>query len=212
MAGNHVSFPLGTSPELPLAAGSSSPVKSKRYSIRDYGSTLVAETSVDVAVHNATSTAFSILAKYIFGKDKPQLKIMVSGLVFHPNFLLEESQSLTADCHLTTTLLIQFTIPETFKVRDVPAPLNPLVRVRQVPPRKVAVYSYSGSWNETRYRKEIGIFLSELESNKITTVGVPTIALCKSPFYMWFLRKNEIWLEILPPIRSESPSDIDDNG
>jgi hypothetical protein len=70
--------------------------------------------------------------------------------------------------------------------------------LRQLPARKVAVYSYSGSWSESRYKDKLASFKEDLKKDGLETIGEPVLARFNSPFQLWFLRRNEIWLEVKP--------------
>lgn len=61
----------------------------------------------------------------------------------------------------------------------------------------IAVFSYSGSWSEDRYKRKLAEFRSTLEQDQVKTLGEPIFARFNSPFQLWFLRRNEIWLEVV---------------
>ena len=92
--------------------------------------------------------------------------------------------------------LVQFTMPKTYQMDNLPTPLDKRVKLREVPARKIAVYSYSGSWSEERFKEKLRIFQEELKKDGINTIGEPVFARYNSPFRLWFLRRNEIWLEL----------------
>jgi len=87
-------------------------------------------------------------------------------------------------------------MPEKYTLETLPKPDDQKVQLRQLPARKVAVYTYSGSWSESRYTEKLLSFKLELKNDKINTIGEPTLARYNSPFQLWFLRRNEIWLEV----------------
>ena len=87
-------------------------------------------------------------------------------------------------------------MPKTYTLETLPIPDDPKVIIRQTPARKVAVFTYSGSWSESRYLEKLSEFQEELKKNNIQTIGEPILARFNSPFQLWFLRRNEIWIEI----------------
>jgi hypothetical protein len=68
--------------------------------------------------------------------------------------------------------------------------------LREIPAKSVAVYSYSGSWSEERFDQKLADFRAALNKDGLQTVGEPIFARFNSPFQIWFLRRNEIWLEL----------------
>ncbi len=171
--------------------------KNDRYEIRAYESTLVAETVVDAEFDEAGNQAFRILADYIFGNNTSQTKIEMTAPVAQ---VKSEKIEMTAPVNLTKSgsgFLVQFTMPAKFNMQNLPKPKDERVRIREIPGRKVAVFGYSGSWSESRYKSKLGEFVSALEKDGVKTVGEPVFARFNSPFRLWFLRRNEIWFEVV---------------
>jgi hypothetical protein len=61
----------------------------------------------------------------------------------------------------------------------------------------MAVRRYSGTWSEDRYRKNEKILFDAIKREGLKAVGVPFFARYNAPFSLWFLRRNEVWIEIL---------------
>ena len=171
--------------------------KNDHYEIRSYEPTIVAETLVEGNFDDAGNLAFRILADYIFGKNKTKQKIDMTAPVAQQE--ISEKIAMTAPVSQTKDPrghLVQFTMPANFTMETLPEPLDSRVKLKQVGPRKVAVYSYSGSWSESRYKEKLAEFNLELIKNQVSTKGEPIFARYNSPFQLWFLRRNEIWLEV----------------
>ena len=176
-------------------------VKSKtdQFEIRSYDSTIVAETFVDADFDNAGNAAFRILADYIFGNNTSKTKIEMTAPVTQQNN--SEKISMTAPVTQSQNAgghLVQFTMPANYTMQTLPIPNDSRVVLREILPRTVAVFSYSGSWSETHYNEKLEQFKLALDKNNIKTVGKPVFARFNSPFQIWFLRRNEIWIEIQP--------------
>jgi hypothetical protein len=77
-----------------------------------------------------------------------------------------------------------------------PKPTNPDIRLVQRPERVMAVHRYSGTWSEERYAEHEQILLEALAIDRVQTKGVPVFARYNAPFTPWFLRRNEIMIEI----------------
>lgn len=172
--------------------------KSDHFEIRLYESTTVAETVVEADFDEAGNKAFRILADYIFGNNKSKAKIdMTAPVAQQPT---SEKIEMTAPVSQIQDLrgqLVQFTMPDSFTLETLPEPNDPRVHLRKIEPRRVAVYSYSGSWSESRFKSKLAEFTSELLKNNVKTIGAPIFARFNSPFQIWFLRRNEIWLEVV---------------
>jgi hypothetical protein len=169
--------------------------KASDYEVRKYGVTLVAETKIEGDFESAGNKAFRILADYIFGNNTTQTKIEMTTPVAQQS----EKIAMTAPVTLakdTAGYLVQFTMPEKYNMQTIPKPMDGRVVLRESPARKVAVYTYSGSWSEERYNEKLKSFLASLETNSVKTIGNPIFARFNSPFQLWFLRRNEIWIEV----------------
>ena len=171
--------------------------KAAHYEVRKYGSTVVAETMVESDFENAGSQAFRILAGYIFGANQSKTKIAMTAPVNQE--AVPEKNAISAPVNQSKSksgYLVQFTMPKNYSLEALPIPDDKRVLLRRVPARKVAVYSYSGSWSESRYREKLALFKSDLEMDNIRTAGEFVLARFNSPFQLWFLRRNEIWIQV----------------
>jgi hypothetical protein len=176
--------------------------KTASYEVRKYGAMLVAETQVEASFSDSGNKAFKILADYIFGNNRSKVKIeMTAPVTQRPR---SEKISMTApvtQIESSSGFLIQFTMPKIWSLESLPEPNDARVQIREIPARRVAVYSYSGSWSESRYKKKLAEFYSALQKDNLKTQGEPVFARFNSPFQIWFLRRNEIWLELAETAR-----------
>lgn len=79
-----------------------------------------------------------------------------------------------------------------------------------VPARTVAVRRYSGFWSERNYRKQETLLLSALTTDNIKTRGAPLLARYNGPFTPWFLRRNEVMIDVDPAsVRAAAPAGIE---
>lgn len=176
--------------------------KAAHYEIRKYAATLVAETQIDAKFDEAGNKAFRILANYIFGDNKSKTKIaMTAPVTQQSEQTVSEKIAMTAPVNQIKNengFLIQFTMPEKFTMATLPVPNDPRVKIREIPARRVAVYKYSGGWSESRYKTKLANLRAELQKDGLQTVGEPVFARYNPPFQLWFLRRNEIWLNLAP--------------
>ena len=172
-------------------------IKKDEYEIRKYGATLVAETEVEAEFDDAGNRAFRILADYIFGKNKTKTKIDMTAPVSQTS--KSEKIEMTAPVSLSKAergFRVQFTMPSSFTMATLPEPIDPRVQLREIPERRVAVLRYSGSWSQTRYEGKLKTLKEALAADGVKTIGEPIFARFNSPFQIWFLRRNEIWIEV----------------
>jgi hypothetical protein len=168
------------------------------YEIRSYGPILVAETKVEADFENAGNQAFRILAGYIFGANQTKTKIAMTAPVNQE--IASEKIAMTAPVTQSrgpAGFLVQFTMPKKYSMETLPIPNDSRVHLRQLPARKMAVYRYSGSWSESRYNEKLASFREELKNDGQVAAGDPVLARYNSPFQFWFLRRNEIWIEVI---------------
>ncbi len=171
-------------------------IKKELYEIRNYESTIVAETTVKADFDEAGNKAFRILADYIFGNNTSKEKIAMTAPVAQAK---SEKIAMTAPVSLSENdqgFLVQFAMPSKFTMESLPKPKDDRVILREIPTRKVAVFGYSGSWSEERYKRKLAEFTAALDKDKIKAIGKPVFARFNSPFQLWFLRRNEIWIEV----------------
>jgi hypothetical protein len=171
--------------------------KSENYEVRSYGPVLVAETTVEADFESAGNQAFRILAGYIFGGNQSKTKIAMTAPVNQK--AASEKIEMTAPVTQAkgpSGFLVQFTMPKVYSLETLPIPNDSRVQLRQIPARKIAVYGYSGSWSESRYNEKLASFREELKRDGRVVAGEPVLARFDSPFRLWFLRRNEIWIEV----------------
>ena len=174
-------------------------IQNDDYEVREYKALIVAQVIVNEDFENAGNTGFRILAAYIFGGNQSKTKIAMTAPVGQVAQVQSEKIAMTAPVALfknESGFAVQFTMPKNFTLETLPAPNDSRVKLIEIPPRKVAVYRYSGSWSESRYQEKLAQFREALKKNSVVTQGDPIFARFNSPFMIWFLRRNEIWINL----------------
>lgn len=171
-------------------------IKNDRYEIREYKETLIAETEVEADFNDAGNEAFRILASFIFGNNVSKTEIAMTAPVTQ-----QKSEKIAMTAPVTQEkkggkFVVSFTMPSKYTFDTLPQPQDKRVQIRVLPPRKVAVFSYSGSWSEAKYNDKLAVFQNYLRADGIKTQGSPVFARFNSPWSLWFLRRNEIWQEV----------------
>jgi len=173
-------------------------LETKHYEVRRYQPYIVAEVDVDDDFKRAGNSAFRVLAGYIFGDNEPQQKMEMTAPV-------ESSQGVRMNMTAPVTsrsgngdgpYTYAFVMERKYTMDTLPKPDNPDIRLVQRPERVIAVHRYSGGWGEARYREHEKILLDALAEDRIGITGSPVFARYNAPYTPWFLRRNEIMVEI----------------
>jgi hypothetical protein len=167
--------------------------------LREYAPYTVAEVLVVADANDAGNRAFPILAGYIFGKNKGERKMAMTAPVTQAAVPMK--LEMTAPVTQTPTAggyLVQFVLPKGITTANAPEPLDSRVILRDVPPKRVAVIRYSGFWSETNYNEHLAQLQKGLRAATIAWTGEPVLSRYDPPFTPWFLRRNEIWLDLAP--------------
>jgi hypothetical protein len=72
-----------------------------------------------------------------------------------------------------STWVIQFMMPSEYARDTLPEPLDPAVRFREVPARRVVPLQYSGTWSEERYLEKLAELRAAMEKEGLRAVGEP---------------------------------------
>ena len=173
------------------------------FELRRYSPYIVAETVVSGKFDDAGNKAFRILFKYISGDNPKKTEIPMTAPVNQsPIKKSREKIEMTAPVEQTPhgktadTYVFSFVMPSKYTMENLPSPADPRVKFRQVNSRLLAALTYSGTWSEKRYRQHEAALLEAVKSAGFVTVGEPIFARYNSPFTLWFLRKNEVLVEV----------------
>lgn len=165
--------------------------------VRLYAPYVVAEVTVAGPAEDAGSAAFPILAGYIFGNNKGERKLEMTAPVTQAAAPVK--LEMTAPVTQSATeggFVVQFVLPSDVTLDTAPEPMDPRVRLRQVPTHRVAVILYSGFWTQANHEEHLVKLQSILQSADIEWVGEPMLSRYDPPYKPWFLRRNEIWLAL----------------
>jgi len=167
--------------------------------VRQYAAYAVAEVAVAGPAGEAGNQAFPILAGYIFGKNKGDRKFAMTA----PVTQVAAPVKLEMTAPVTQTagpggFVVQFVLPRGVTVASAPEPLDTRVQLREVLPSQVAVIRYSGFWSESNYAEHLAQLQAALRAADLAWTGEPTYARYNAPFTLWFMRRNEIWLHLVP--------------
>ncbi|ALE92342.1 heme-binding protein [Arthrobacter alpinus] len=175
------------------------------FEVRRYSEHLLAEVLVEGAFEDAGNLAFRYLFAYINGENQANQKVPMTAPVVQD--AAPEKISMTApvlqqavegqgdDCG-TPKFRIAFVLPEGFTIESAPWPTNPRVHLRTVPESLAAVIRFNGRWSNVRYQQHLQSLRTALREAGLASIGAPRFARFDPPFKPWWLRHNEIVLDL----------------
>jgi len=178
--------------------------KNDIFELREYKPYIVAQTQVSGDFDDMGAKAFRILFKYISGYNQTKQNIEMTSPV-----LAESSTQEGEKIAMTTpviqemdknsqTALYSFVMPGGSSLASLPLPLDSRISLKEITTKTLAIRSFSGFWSEYNYEENVKILLDALNKANIETIGKPNFARYNSPFTLWFMRRNEIMIEVQP--------------
>ena len=167
----------------------------ENFEVRRYEPYLVAEAVVSAKPEDAGNEGFRILAAYIFGQNKGERKIAMTDPVAQAPTKIAMTTPVVQS-QTSNGYVVRFMMPREFTLETLPQPNDARVTLRVVPARTLAVLSYSGTWSQTGYEAHLKTLQDALIQAGKSWHGEPTWARYDPPWTLWFLRRNEIWLEL----------------
>ncbi|MGA7207099.1 MAG: heme-binding protein [Specibacter sp.] len=188
--------------------------KYDQFEVRRYPEHLLAEINSGGSFEGAGNRGFRDLFSYISGENQATQKISMTAPVVQG--LSSEMLEITApvlqevfatqdDDQKTPKFRIAFVLPEDFTLENAPSPTNPNVHLRPVPAGLAAAIRFSGGWSTRNYQRHLRMLRIALKETGLTSLGTPRFARFDPPFKPWFMRHNEILLDLEEP----SPSGKD---
>lgn len=151
--------------------------------IRRYPSLVIAQ------VDDYGDRGFNILFNFISGKNKKKSEITMTAPV------ISERIAMTAPV-ISEKNSLAFIMPEEYTIEITPNPIDDRIKLIQVPSRTIAILRFSGRWSDSGFGKKSAKLLEELKKAGIKTVGSVFSMRYNGPFTLWFLRRNEVAVEI----------------
>jgi hypothetical protein len=162
---------------------------------------VVAETFVEGDFEDVGSEGFRRLVDYIGGANRTQARIsMTAPVVQEP---ASEEIAMTAPVaqeKVGDRYRVTFVMPSGYTLESLPQPTDTRIRLRAEPGRKVAAIRYSGFWSRSRYDDHERSLREWIQRRGLESVGEPVWARYDPPFMPWFLRRNEILIEVREPV------------
>lgn len=168
------------------------------FELRRYPEHVVAETIVrDVSFEDAGSRAFRSLFGYIQGENTAQQSIeMTAPVVQSTSSRIAMTAPVVQEKH-DDGFVVAFVLPAAMTEATAPRPARSEVTLRTVPERLVAVARFSGRWTRASWQSHREDLLSAVTIAGLTTVGEPRFARFDPPYTPWFLRRNEVLIDVV---------------
>lgn len=168
------------------------------FELREYAPQVLAEIIVDGDLEGAGNKAFRPLFRYISGDNKARNKIAMTAPVSQEQ--QGEKISMTAPVSqqpLQGKWAVSFMMPASYTMETLPIPDDENIKLRQIPPRRVAAVRYSGFWSEEKYLLHKEKLEKWITDNRYSVNGEPVWARYNPPFTLWFMRRNEILIPVI---------------
>lgn len=177
------------------------------FEVRRYPAHLLAEVTVEGTFEQAGNRAFRYLFSYIGGENQASQKVAMTAPVVQDTAAQKISmtapvlqQSGAAQEHGdgdgVPKFRVAFVLPEGFTIENAPRPSNPRVHLATVPESLAAVIRFSGRWSAGNYQRHLQTLRIAVKESGLVPIGPPRFARFDPPFKPWFLRHNEIVLDL----------------
>ncbi len=151
--------------------------------IRHYNKLIIAK------VDDYGDGGFNLLFDFISGNNSSKSNMEMTSPVISRNIdmtspVLSEKES------------IAFVMPEEYTLENIPTPNDKRVRIEEIPERNIAVLKFSGRWTSSNFEEKSEQLLRRLKKLEIQTKGNLFSMRYNGPLTPWFLRRNEVAIEI----------------
>ena len=164
------------------------------FELRQYAPMIVAEVYVDGDMSDAGSKGFRFIAGYIFGKNQSKTKLADDQQG-------SEKIAMTAPVTMETQKTspgqwrMFFVMPSKYTLANLPTPTSPEVKLREIPPQKKAVITYTGFNSEEKTQEKAQELRTWLKAKNIAPTSEPQLARYNPPWSIPFLRRNEVMFD-----------------
>jgi len=162
----------------------------KDFELRDYGSIIIAKTTLERDFSQSNSIGFQRVASYIFGGNDKNIKIeMTAPVMTSFNSLNQNEQE------------VSFVMPKKHNLSTLPLSIRKDVKIKQRELGIVAAISFGGWATQEKVDKYIKKLKVLMENEKLKTSNEIIIAQYNSPWIIPPFRKNEILIPLHKKIK-----------
>ncbi|MEM7165150.1 MAG: heme-binding protein [Planctomycetota bacterium] len=165
--------------------------------IRQYETLVLVETDENGSISDTEESAFWRLFRYISGaNDGARSVAMTAPVVQEPQPQKIEMTAPVLQSATDAGWRMAFVLPSEYTIETAPQPTDPGVRLREVRGARVAAIRYSGFRTDAKYASNTERLRDWLAQNQIEERSQPRYAGYDPPFTLWFLRRNEILIDV----------------
>lgn len=174
------------------------------FEVRVYAPRIVAQTTVRGSSRDASNRGFRILANYIFGANQAQASIAMTAPVEMEPVAVNKGTAIEMTAPVESkaqgdSWVVTFTMPSKWTMETLPVPNDKRVIIRELPPARFAVHRFSGSPSMSKVDVRMEEMVAQVRAAGLDTTGTkPSYARYDPPWTPWFMRRNEIWIELTP--------------
>ena len=160
--------------------------------IRQYAPRIAAETAVNGSEMEARSAGFRRLAGYIFGNNRSRSKVAMTAPVAQAKEEIAMTAPVAQARDASGQWTIQFFMPAKYTMETLPQPLDPAVRLVNVPSEMIAVLRFSGSTAPDAVEARERELLRELKGSAWQPTGTAVAWFYDPPWTLPPFRRNEV--------------------
>ncbi len=165
------------------------------FELRRYPALAVATVRMSGDRGAAVRAGFGPLARYIFARDRGGEKIAMTAPVTQTPEKIAMTAPVTQGPARGGGWTIAFIMPQGRSLADLPAPAGD-VRLEEIPPRRVAALRFSGRWSDANFARAAERLMARVAAAGLVARGPVEYAYYNDPFTPFFLRRNEVMVEV----------------
>jgi len=165
--------------------------------VRDYPAVVVAQVTVTGDQQSAVRKGFRVLAAYIYGSNTRRQSIAMTAPVVQARDGEKIAMAApVSQTHVDGAWVVRFTMPSRYSLEMLPRPNDARVMLRQIAPARFAVIRFSGIAGEANVATNTRALLAFVAQHHLRTIGTVLIAQYNPPWTLWFMRRNEVMIEL----------------
>jgi DNA gyrase inhibitor GyrI len=165
--------------------------------IREYAGYIIAKTHVEGDYDQTSNQSFRRLARYIFGENTSSEKMAMTAPVIQEK--TGEKIEMTAPVIQEKSQqgwTMSFVMPAGYTMDNLPQPMSDQITLEAIPPKTVAVLTYSGTTSEQRMNKLAQKLIGWLGNKGYSQASAMRSTRYDPPWTLPFLRRNEIHIDV----------------
>lgn len=166
------------------------------FEIREYSPHLAIQVELDQCFEDAAVKGYGLLTEYLSGENsKNEILDFLSPLYQAKKKSIEQGFNKFKKDQ-SSEYVLQVLLPEKYDLSSAPRPTCKQVKIVELPCRRVAALKYSGFWTRTNFHKHFIKLKAILIERGMNPHNEPSLARYDSPLWPWFLRRNEVLIEL----------------